>query len=410
MSQLTKLTLLMPRLGETMEEATVAEWLVAPGQSFKRGDPLLEVETDKTMVEYPALGNGTLLATLVAPGDVVSVGTPIAEIETADPWDGIDGEDPAEAETSPAPQTPVYDTAPPSGPAPGTARLRATPLARRLAREGGLALDQIPGTGRRGRIEASDVRALIPGAGAPAAPRVARQAGATAPVYCVHGYAGLGANWAALRAELQRAGLSSSAPDLPGHGRNPAEAGAVADLADWLADDLARQPAPVHLLGHSLGAYVAAEAARRQPGQVARLTLLAPAGCGLEIHGGFLTSMAAAPGPGELAHLMRLLGPKATALDSAALTAMAQELRGQRLTGLATSMARGDTQRIDTLGPLRALAGQMPVTAIFGLADRIIPRAHAFHLPPHVACHMVETGHMPHWDATADVAAILAAS
>ncbi|WP_424970499.1 acetoin dehydrogenase dihydrolipoyllysine-residue acetyltransferase subunit [Dinoroseobacter sp. S76] len=407
MTTLAKLTLPMPRLGETMEEATVAEWLVAPGQSFKRGDPLLEVETDKTMVEYPALGNGTLLAMLVAPGDVVTVGTPIAEIETADPWDGIEGEaDPEPPEPAPAMARPIMApvTAAPANPA----RLRATPLARRIARESGLALDGIPGTGRRGRIEAADVRALIPGAIPLAAPRNTRAA-ATAPVYCVHGFAGLGANWAALRADLQRSGLSSSAPDLPGHGRNPAEVSAAMDLVDWLAEDLARQPAPVHLLGHSLGAWVAARAAQRAPERVARLTLLAPAGCGLEIHGGFLTSMAAAPGPGELAHLMRLLGPKASALDSAALSAMAQELRGQRLAALSRDMARGDTQRIDTLGPLRALAGQMPITAIFGLADRIIPRAHAFHLPPHVACHMVETGHMPHWDATADVAAILAA-
>lgn len=54
MSSPARLTLPMPRLGETMEEATIADWLVQPGQSFKRGDPLLEVETDKTMVEYPA--------------------------------------------------------------------------------------------------------------------------------------------------------------------------------------------------------------------------------------------------------------------------------------------------------------------------------------------------------------------
>jgi pyruvate dehydrogenase E2 component (dihydrolipoamide acetyltransferase) len=66
-------------------------------------------------------------------------------------------------------------------------------------------------------------------------------------------------------------------------------------------------------------------------------------------------------------------------------------------------------QRIDTIGPLRALAHKVPVRAIFGLADQIIPRGHAFNLPSCVACHMVEAGHMPHWDATEEIASIIAA-
>ena len=57
--------LTMPRLGETMEDGVVSAWLVQPGQSFKRGDPLIEIETDKTAVEFPALGPGTLTETLV---------------------------------------------------------------------------------------------------------------------------------------------------------------------------------------------------------------------------------------------------------------------------------------------------------------------------------------------------------
>lgn len=406
MSASTRITLPMPRLGETMEEGTIAEWLVALGQSFRRGDPLLEVETDKTMVEYPALGDGTLLETLVAAGDVVEVGTPIAVIETADAWDGIDAQDDPEPEPAPeaAPQPLAADLSPTSD----TARLRATPLARRIAKQHGIALADVAGTGRRGRIEAGDVRALT--STAPATPAQLHSApGTTAPVLCVHGFAGLGSNWAALRASLQRAGLKSIAPDLPGHGRNPEDASDIGSLVDWLHEHLMQQPEPMHLVGHSLGAHVAAQAALRDPSRVARLTLIAPAGCGIEISGAFLSGMASAPGIGELSHLMRLLGPKAAQMDTPALTAMAQELAGTRLTALAQAAARGDVQRIDTLGTLRTLSGQMPVRAIFGLADRIIPREHAFHLPPAVACHMVETGHMPHWDATEEVAAIIAA-
>ena len=54
-------TLTMPRLGETMEEGRVVNWLVAEGIGFKRGDTIIEIETDKTLVEYPALGDGMLI-------------------------------------------------------------------------------------------------------------------------------------------------------------------------------------------------------------------------------------------------------------------------------------------------------------------------------------------------------------
>lgn len=77
------MTLTLPRLGETMEEARVTDWLKAPGDSFRRGDVLMEVETDKTVVEVPALTDGTLVAHLVAPGDTVALDQPFAEVEVA---------------------------------------------------------------------------------------------------------------------------------------------------------------------------------------------------------------------------------------------------------------------------------------------------------------------------------------
>ena len=72
----------MPRLGETMDSGTIASWTIAEGDSFERGDTLLELETDKTLVEYPALESGRLIETLLAEGDEASVGEPIAIIET----------------------------------------------------------------------------------------------------------------------------------------------------------------------------------------------------------------------------------------------------------------------------------------------------------------------------------------
>lgn len=400
MSEPVQITLPMPRLGETMQEGTIAQWLVHPGQGFRRGEALLEVETDKTLVEYPALGDGRLIETLAATGDAVEVGTPIALIETEAAWDGL-----AAGEADMQPQTPERAPAPlpdagPATLAPASPRPRATPLARRIARQNDIPLDALTGSGRRGRIEADDVRALIGAA----------RSGTGGDVYFVHGLAGLGANWAAVRARLRPAGIASVAPDLPAHGRNPREANDVADLVDWLAEDLAKQSQPVHLVGHSLGAHVAALAALRDPARVSRLTLIAPAGCGLRIMGRFVQGMAQAPGEGDLAHLMRRLGPKAARLDARSLSAMADELGARRLMALADATVHGDAQRIDTIAPLRALAGVMPITAIFGLDDAIIPRDHAFHMPPLVACHMLEAGHMPHWDAPETVAQIIAAT
>ena len=406
MSAPRKLTLPMPRLGETMEEGTIAEWLMQPNQSFERGDPILEVETDKTIVEYPALGSGTLVKAFVSVGDVVTVGTPIAVIETADAWDGLG--DRNEPDVEPDAPRQSADVAVKAGTPGNTTRKRATPLARRLAQCKGIDLDTVTATGRRGRIEAEDVRALVSPGATPN--RATLSATKDATIFLVHGFAGLGSNWAALRTVLQREGVKTMAPDLPGHGRNVAMADDVEMLIEWLSAELAQQHTPVHLVGHSLGAHVAAKVVQRDSSSVTHLTLIAPAGCGIEITGAFLSGMASGPGVGELSHLMRLLGRKARQLDDADLTAIAQDLHCQRLAALAASVAHGDVQNVDTIATLRSLVDTVGVTAIFGLDDQIIPKEHVFHMPPSVACHMTESGHMPQWDAVEEVAAIIAAT
>ena len=405
----TRITLPMPRMGETMDRGTIANWMVEPGSDFKRGDPLLELETDKTLVEYPALGSGRLLETLVAPGDVVEVGSPIAVIGTEDAWEGVASEPggaipPPTTGPEPAPAARPVAVRQPS------AAIRATPLARRLARRGDVDLSRVVGSGRRGRIEARDIAAHADAGGARFAPPAAgkRRLGTDLPVLFAHGFAGLGSNWQAVRSGLHRDGFQTSAPDLPGHGRNAGAASGIDDLIAWLAGELSRLPAPVHLVGHSLGAHVAAMAARDVPAKVGRITLLAPAGCGHDINGMFLRAIAAARTAGQLRHLLRLLGPKASALPDDAVRSMARELSKGRLTALAASMAHGDDQCVDTIGAAAELADMMPVTAVFGIADLIVPKRHVFNMPPRVASHMVRTGHMPHWDAPGLVERLIA--
>lgn len=403
MSTVTKLKLPMPRLGETMEQGTISTWLVKLGENFARGDPLLELETDKTLVEYPALGAGRLIEMLVGPGDVVDVGAPIAIIETSDVWDGV--------ADVPASEEPV-DQPPSASPPENTSnadlqaiagKWRATPLARRLARQGGVDLSFLEGTGRRGRIEARDVQSFIEANTNPVTSAAALTNGALdpSPVLFIHGFAGLGSNWEKLRANMQKSGLKTVAPDMPGHGRNGADANSVEACVTWLGSLLNEQDRPVHLVGHSFGAHVAALAANRARSKISRLTLIAPAGCGHDINGDFLHGMAHARTAGELMHLLRLLGSEASRLPSDAVETMASELAKGRLGTLAGAIARGNIQCIDTISALSALSEDIPVKAIFGSADRIVPKEHMFNMPPRVASHIVPTGHMPHWDSPA---------
>lgn len=399
MSKPSRVTIGMPRLGETMEQGTIAKWLVDLGSNFKRGDPLLELETDKTLVEYPALGSGTLIETLVESGDIVEIGAPIAIIESDDTWQSVE-----------APSAIAEPTAPEAGAAPNSATAstnqgedtqRATPLARRLARTHNVGLDSISGSGRRGRIEARDVENYVAKSSGSSATGVGSRTILTAahPIIFVHGFAGLGSNWATIRSSLNTKGLANTAPDLPGHGQNELSSNSVQDLINWLIAHLEEQEQPVHLVGHSLGAHVAALAAQARPNFVARLSLVAPVGCGPEINGKFLHGMAAADSVGQLRHFMRLLGAKAAMLPNETLQAMANELAKGRLTALATDVAQGNTQRVDTISAIAKLSQSMPVNAIFGMADSIISKEHVFNMPPQVSLHIIRSGHMPHWDA-----------
>ena len=401
----------MPRLGETMEEGTIAAWLISPGQSFKRGQPLLEVETDKTVVEYPALGDGVLEETLVAPGDVVAVGAPIAKVR-AEQWEDASSTEPnlTESPVPEQPNTPVKTGGvAASTPTPASAMqrapdapLRATPLARRLARQSGIALETLAGSGRRGRIEARDVQAVGAGSGGGGT----RAGAGSGTVVLVHGYAGDASTWAALTAALTRAGKTVIAPDLPGHGQDRTTPQNTNDLIHALTPRLSAL-GPVHLVGHSLGAFVAAHIAAAQPSRIASLTLIAPAGLGREIDTAFVQGMAHASTAGELAHLLRRLGPKAATLSPDALQTMADGLAQGRLRPLADALAGPLGQKIDILAPLSRLPSHIPLRVLFGTDDRIIPVNHIFNLPPRAAVHLLPTGHMPQWDAPAEVAEIV---
>lgn len=154
--------LVMPKLGLTMSEGTISEWMVGPGQPFAKDDVVLVVETDKIANEIEAPDDGVLHEILVNAGETVAVGTPIGRwsieggSDVAVPSPPVEQDQPV---TSPAPVSVPEEISTPKRPE--GARIIATPFARRIAREGGVDLNLIPGSGPGGRIKGDDVRAAI---------------------------------------------------------------------------------------------------------------------------------------------------------------------------------------------------------------------------------------------------------
>lgn len=147
----------MPPLGQTSDEIRIAAWLKQVGDEVSAGEPLLEVETDKATLEVEAAVSGVLRAIVHEAGTVVSAGDLIG-------WIGAPGEEiPPEDAAAPLPAAAA--TPEPAGqldlPAPPTGRVLATPVVRALAREHGVDLTRLEGSGPAGRIEKQDVLAAL---------------------------------------------------------------------------------------------------------------------------------------------------------------------------------------------------------------------------------------------------------
>ncbi|WP_374333171.1 biotin/lipoyl-containing protein, partial [Aestuariivirga sp.] len=185
---------LMPALSPTMEKGKLAKWLKKEGDAVKSGDVLAEIETDKATMEVEAVDEGTVGKLLVPAGtEDVAVNTPIAVIlgegekmgDAPKPVTLVAGPKPAasaapSAVTSPVPSTPVAAAPAASAPKPEGARVFASPLARRVAKQKGIDIAALLGSGPHGRIVLKDVESAKPGA-APAAKPAAGPALAVPP-------------------------------------------------------------------------------------------------------------------------------------------------------------------------------------------------------------------------------------
>ncbi|HZS25301.1 MAG TPA: dihydrolipoamide acetyltransferase family protein [Gaiellaceae bacterium] len=156
----------LPRLGQGMESGTIVKWLKSEGEPVEKGEPLYELDTDKVTQEVEAEASGVLLRIAVSEGEV-PVGETIAFIGAAGEEAPASAEKPAEAPkreperaegraaaAEPAEQQPATASSTTNG------RVKASPLARRIARERGIELSQIQGTGPDGRIVAVDVESV----------------------------------------------------------------------------------------------------------------------------------------------------------------------------------------------------------------------------------------------------------
>jgi pyruvate dehydrogenase E2 component (dihydrolipoamide acetyltransferase) len=209
--------IVMPRLSDSMEEGTILAWMKSVGDEVAVGDELVEIETDKANMVYEADSAGTLIEIIASEGDTLPIGEVIARVgekgeapapadaderEAPAPADADEGESPAGASSripasppsasprvhaadGPAEDSPSSAPEAPGAPAPaaeapaqapaGDGRVKASPLARRIAKENGVELGSISGSGPGGRIVKADVeraRAAAPAA-APAAPAAA---------------------------------------------------------------------------------------------------------------------------------------------------------------------------------------------------------------------------------------------
>jgi pyruvate dehydrogenase E2 component (dihydrolipoamide acetyltransferase) len=150
----------MPEVLANAGEAVIRDWLVSVGQEISAGDPLAEIETDKAVVEYAAEVGGTLGRLIAEPGSKLAVGEPIAVVLAPGETDA--DIDPALLAGAAAPATPAPEPVADDELATGTngRRLFATPLVRKLARERGIELESVTGTGPGGRIVRRDVDRL----------------------------------------------------------------------------------------------------------------------------------------------------------------------------------------------------------------------------------------------------------
>lgn len=406
--------LILPRVDMDMSEGKIAHWYVKNGDTVTKGQVVFEIETDKATMEIDAAADGIVQGI----DGVVGVTMPVGQIVgwILQPGEAV----PATGAAPDAPQAVAEAPAPVAaaaalevGSAGKPTLLRATPLARSLARERGVDLNKVGGSGPDGRVLAAD----LAGAKRPATQAstgalnlhwFSRHEGA--PLVMLHGFGTSQGSWRLLADQLRD--LPVLGIDLPNHGKSPrAETPNFAAVAQAVLDRLDSEGInEVHLLGHSMGGATALALASLLGSRLRSLTLLAPAGLGPEINGAFVDGILRANSEASLRPWLAQLFGDASRLSGSFVATALQELGNETkragLAAMAASLLPDGTQAESLRSRLEGLV--MPVKLLWGRLDRVLPVHQAEGLPGNVALHTLPAvGHLPQIEAAPLVAALV---
>lgn len=372
----------MPKWGLSMQLGKITGWAVAEGDDVKAGDDLADIETEKISGTLEAADAGTVRRIVARVGEDVPVSGTIALLAP-------DGVTDADLDAAVRQARAVIDAGVPDDAA-GAPDLQTADVGGRKI--------SFAGAGDDGDV-----------------------------ILLVHGYGGDRNSWLFLQEPLA-ARYRVYALDLPGHGASAKDVGegtvdVLADAVTGVLDALGADRA--HLVGHSLGGAAVLAAAAREPGRIASLTLIAPAGFGTEINVGYLRGFADAQNRRELKPVVAQLFA-----DEHLVTRQLVEdlLAYKRLDGVDEALHTllgvlldGDAQGVNSAALLAAAGGAgaggagvgtgaggtVPVTVVWGRGDRIIPAAQAEAVAGAEQRLIDGAGHMPHMERPAEVQAAI---
>jgi pimeloyl-ACP methyl ester carboxylesterase len=417
-------SVLCPQVGQDLSEAKVVALHVKLGDAVKKGDIVAEVESEKASFEVEAFSSGTVIGLPYKVGDNAVVLEPLVVL-------GMAGEAAASEPLSTAPgknipikeQVVTASNVISSKAASADGIVRSSPLARRTANAAGINLSALVGTGPKGAIVLRDVEeVLASGLQKRGKARVEAKKGKLTikslkngtgePVIFIHGF---GSDLSSWRPFVPK--LSIDNPligiDLPGHGASVDETIESFDsiVTEVAASLLASGYNRVHIVGHSMGAAVAASLSQFDAVDVRSMTLLAPAGIGPRIDGNFVEGYLSAQTEEALSQWMKRLVYAPHALPPALLRATLGARKGTGLTGAQSAVAHavfeGSTQLFSVVEALHQYQG--PCRVIVGRRDMVIPAEQADALPGNVAVNRLDlVGHLPHVEAAGLVARLVA--
>jgi pyruvate dehydrogenase E2 component (dihydrolipoamide acetyltransferase) len=342
--------ILMPKWGLSMREGKLAAWLVEEGARISPGDEIMDVETDKIANVVEAADGGLLRRRVGEAGETYPVRALLGVLAPESVSD-------AEVEAYVAAfETPKAEDEEDAGPAHEFADLAV------------------------GRV------------------RYTSRAGAGVPVILIHGFGGDLDNWL-----FNIDALSAKAPvhalDLPGHGQSvkTVDAPGLGTLVDAVTQLMDHLDVPrAHLVGHSMGGLVSGRVAIDHPGRVASLTLIAPAGLGDGINGGYIDGFVGASGRKDLKSVLVDLFADQNLVSRAMVDDL---LKYKRLDGvqsfleaLKEALFAGGRQAEGIAAGLAGFSG--PVQVIWGAKDAVIPPSHAHAIAGARVTVVEDAGHM----------------